>query len=61
MAWYSGWYNGLARKHYWDWVKSTETEHLVIEYCKTHRDIRIIDALAVQMNDERMSLGINMQ
>lgn len=33
-AWYSGWYNGLARKHYMDIVKSKEAEHEIIVYCK---------------------------
>ena len=28
MAWYSGWYNGLAHKHYLDYRKGRETEHL---------------------------------
>jgi HdeA/HdeB family len=35
-TWYSGWYNGLARKHYMDIRKGKEVEHLVIEYCKAH-------------------------
>ena len=34
MAWYSGWYNGLGHKHYMDYKKGRELEHLVIEYCK---------------------------
>ena len=33
-SWYSGWYNGLAHKHYMDYKKGREAEHLVIEYCK---------------------------
>ena len=46
MAWYSGWYNGLAHKHYMDYKKGRELEHLVIEYCKAHQDERIIHAIA---------------
>ena len=34
MSWYSGWYNGLGHKHYMDYKKGRELEHLVIEYCK---------------------------
>ena len=60
-AWYSGWYNGLARKHYMDIRKSKEVEHQVIEYCKAHQDIRIIDAIAVVFKDERARLGIKMK
>src|SRR5271170_3784435 len=41
MSWYSGWYNGLAHKHFLDYKKGRETEHLVIEYCKAHQDQKI--------------------
>jgi HdeA/HdeB family len=61
MAWYSGWYNGLAHKHYLDYRKGRETEHLVIEYCKAHQDERIIHALAVVIKDERAEQGIEMK
>jgi len=37
-SWYSGWYNGLAHKHYMDYKKGREVEHQVIEYCKAHQD-----------------------
>ena len=40
MAWYSGWYNGLGHKHYMDYKKGRELEHLVIEYCKRTRTRR---------------------
>ena len=40
MPWYSGWYNGLAKKHYMDVKKGRETEHLVIQYCKHIRTRR---------------------
>ena len=33
-SWYSGWYNGLAHKHYADFKKGRIVEHQVIEYCK---------------------------
>ena len=35
-SWYSGWYNGLAHKHFADFKKGREVEHQVIEYCKAH-------------------------
>jgi len=60
-TWYSGWYNGLAHKHYLDVRKGREMEHLVIEYCKAHQNLRIIDAIAVVFKDERARLGINMK
>jgi len=53
MAWYSGWYNGLSHKHYFDYKKGRELEHLVIEYCKAHQDEKIIHAIAVNLKDMR--------
>ncbi len=61
MSWYSGWYNGLAHKHYLDYKKGRETEHLVIEYCKAHQDQTIIHALAVVLKDERAEMGVEMK
>jgi len=60
-TWYSGWYNGLARKHYIDVRKGREVEHEVILYCKAHQDIRVIDAISVVLKDERARLGIEMK
>lgn len=60
-AWYSGWYNGLARKHYLDIKKSKQAEHEVIEYCKAHQDKLIIEAIAVVFKDMRAKLGIKMK
>jgi HdeA/HdeB family protein len=60
-AWYSGWYNGLARKHYMDIVKSKEAEHEVIVYCKAHPEQLIIEAIAVVFKDMRAKLGIEMK
>lgn len=60
-TWYSGWYNGLARKHYIDVRKGREVEHEVILYCKAHQDLRVIDAIAVVLKDERARLGIEMK
>lgn len=60
-AWYSGWYNGLAKKHYYDIKKSKQMEHEVIVYCKAHLDKKIIDAIAVVFKDERARLGIDLK
>ena len=60
-AWYSGWYNGLARKHFLDVKKSREAEHEVIQYCKANPDQLIIEAIAVIFKDMRARLGIKMQ
>jgi hypothetical protein len=61
MAWYSGWYNGLAKKHYMDVVKGKEVEHQVIVYCKEHHDKLVIDAIAVVLKIDREALGIKLQ
>lgn len=60
-TWYSGWYNGLARKHFLDVKKSKEAEHEVIQYCKANQDKRIIEAIAVVFKDMRAKLGIKMK
>ena len=60
-TWYSGWYNGLAKKHFLDFRKGKETEHEVILYCEAHPEIRIIEAIAVIFKDERARLGIEMK
>ncbi len=52
-TWYSGWYNGLAHKHYADFKKGRVVEHQVIEYCKAHHDEKIIHAIAVILKEDR--------
>src|SRR3954453_4066960 len=60
-SWYSGWYNGLAKKHFMDFRKGKEMEHEVIVYCKANRDRKIIEAISVVFKDERAKLGIEMK
>jgi HdeA/HdeB family len=52
-SWYSGWYNGLAHKHFADFKKGREVEHQVIEYCKAHPEQRIIHAIGVMLKEDR--------
>ncbi|HEY3621742.1 MAG TPA: HdeA/HdeB family chaperone [Roseiarcus sp.] len=52
-SWYSGWYNGLAHKHYADFKKGREVEHQVIEYCKAHPDHKIIHAIGLMLKEDR--------
>ncbi len=61
IAWYSGWYSGLAHKHFLDYRKGKIVENEVIVYCKEHPDRRIIDGLAVVFRDERAALGAEMR
>jgi hypothetical protein len=60
-TWYSGWYNGLAHKHYLDLRKGKEAEHEVIVCCKAYPDQLIIEAIAVVFKDMRAKLGIEMK
>ncbi len=60
-AWYSGWYNGLAKKHYMDVRKGKEAEHEVIVYCKAHPELRIIQAMEVVFKNMRERLGIKVK
>ena len=57
-AWYSGWYNGLAKKHYMDIRKGKEAEHEVIVYCKAHPQLKVIQAIDVVFKSMRERLGI---
>lgn len=59
-SWYSGWYNGLAKKHMYNVQRAKELEHEVIVYCKANRDKKVIEAIAVVFKDERAKLGIKM-
>ncbi|MCK1462946.1 HdeA/HdeB family chaperone [Bradyrhizobium sp. 2] len=60
-AWYSGWYNGLAKKHFLDLRKGKIAEHEVIVYCKANPEKLIIDAIAVVFKAEREMMGIQMK
>ncbi len=60
-TWYSGWYNGLARKHMLNVARAKEAEHEVIVYCKANPDKKIIEAIAVVFKDMRAALGIKMK
>src|SRR5215813_10956313 len=54
-TWYSGWYNGLAKKHFFNIARSKELEHEVIVYCKANPQMRIIEAMDVILKQERFA------
>ena len=60
-TWYSGWYNGLAKKHYMDIRKGKEAEHEVIVYCKANPQLRIIEAMDIVFKSMRERLGIQVK
>ena len=54
-TWYSGWYNGLAKKHYIHVTRAKVFEHEVIMYCKANPNVKIISAIDVLLKEEKLS------
>jgi len=54
-TWYSGWYNGLAKKHYIHVTRAKVFEHEVIMYCKANPGVKIISAIDVLLKEEKLS------
>jgi hypothetical protein len=52
-TWYSGWYNGLAKKHYIHVTRAKAFEHEVIMYCKANPGVKIISAIDVLLKQEK--------
>ena len=57
-AWYSGWYNGLGKKHMMFVDRAKTLEHRIIVYCKANQDKKIIHAIDVVINQWRAEKGI---
>jgi hypothetical protein len=60
-AWYSGWYNGLAKRHYMDIRKGREAKHELIVYCKANPQLRIVQAIDIFFRSMRERAGIKVQ
>ena len=60
-AWYSGWYNGLAKKHVMQVSRARALQHEVIVYCKANPGKKIIQAIDVVFKDYREDQGIKMK
>jgi hypothetical protein len=59
-AWYSGWYNGLAKKHFANIPRSKEAEHETIVYCKEHPgDEKVIKVIGRVIDEYREKKGID--
>jgi HdeA/HdeB family protein len=52
-AWYSGWYNGLAKKHFAHITRAKSGEHQLILYCRAHPELKIIQAIDVLLKSEK--------
>ena len=58
MAWYSGWFNGLSKKHYMDVVGAKVVQDQVISYCEANPQKLVIDGIATVVKVDRAILGI---
>ena len=54
-TWYSGWYNGLAKKHFIHVTRAKLFEHEIILYCKANPNVKIISAIDVLLKDEKLT------
>ena len=52
-VWYSGWYNGLAKKHALNVSRTKAGIHNVIVYCKANPDKKVIQAIDVMLKEEK--------
>jgi hypothetical protein len=51
--WYSGWYNGLAKKNSFNYPRAKVAEHAVIVYCKANQQKTIMQAIAWAIEQEK--------
>jgi hypothetical protein len=57
-VWYSGWYNGLGKKHMMLVDRAKTIEHRVIVYCKENPERKVIQAIDVVIKAYRAEKGI---
>jgi HdeA/HdeB family len=60
-AWYSGWYNGLGKKHLMLVDRAKSLEHQIIVHCKANPDKKVIEAIAAVFNAYRDARGIKLK
>jgi hypothetical protein len=60
-AWYSGWYNGLAKKHMMQASRAKALQHEVIVHCKANPGKKVIEAIDVVFKDYRTEQGIKLK
>ncbi|MDO9297954.1 HdeA/HdeB family chaperone [Bradyrhizobium sp.] len=60
-AWYSGWYNGLAKKHVMRPDRAKALEHELIVHCKANRGKKVIEAIDVVFKAYRAEQGIQIK
>ena len=57
-VWYSGWYNGLAKKHFMKVDRARTLEHQLIEFCKANPQKTVIQGIAIVFKNYREEHGI---
>lgn len=57
-TWYSGWYNGLGKKHFINIARAKEAEHEIIVYCKANPRVTVIKAIGSVFDKMRKERGI---
>ena len=57
-VWYSGWYNGLASYSKLKVDRARDLEHRVIVYCKANPEVKVINAMDINIKQMRKELGI---
>jgi len=60
-TWYSGWYNGLAKKHMMNVDRAKALQHELIVHCKANRGKKIIEAIDVVFKNYRAEQGIKLK
>ncbi len=60
-VWYSGWYNGLGKKHMMKVDRAKRLEHEVIVHCKANPQKKIIQAIDVVFKAYRDEHGIKLK
>jgi hypothetical protein len=60
-AWYSGWYNGLAKKHMVNVTRAKALQHEVIVYCKANPGKKVIEAIDVVFKQYRTENNIKLK
>jgi hypothetical protein len=60
-VWYSGWYNGLAKKHLMQVDRAKTLEHRLIVHCKANPGKKVIEAIDVVFNAYRQEQGIKLK
>ena len=60
-AWYSGWYNGLGKKHMIKVDRAKLLEHELIVHCKANPQKKVIQAIDVVFKAYREEQGIKLK